>query len=151
MRSAEDLERITALVKSAIGFDEKRGDQVNVVSMRFVSDEAPAAESGGLLGHANWKSRTSCVWRKPRVFGVIGLLALAAGAAADGGAADRAGAGGPCVGRRHRAATPLAAGAALMPAAFPPSSRAHRHGRAAPVLGQLGERAFARSNSKTRR
>src|SRR5207249_1922973 len=38
-RSAEDLDRITTLVKSAIGFDEKRGDQVNVVSMRFVMDD----------------------------------------------------------------------------------------------------------------
>ena len=49
-RSPEELDRITALVKSSIGFDEKRGDQVNVVSMRFVPDEVPVAESAGLLG-----------------------------------------------------------------------------------------------------
>ena len=29
-------------MKSAIGFDEKRGDQVNVVSMRFVIDNTGA-------------------------------------------------------------------------------------------------------------
>ena len=34
-RAAEELDRITGLVKSAIGFDEKRGDHVEVVSMRF--------------------------------------------------------------------------------------------------------------------
>ncbi|MDO9710019.1 flagellar basal-body MS-ring/collar protein FliF [Paracraurococcus lichenis] len=39
-RPAEDLARIGALVRSAIGFDERRGDRVEVVSMRFV-EEAP--------------------------------------------------------------------------------------------------------------
>ena len=34
--------RITTLVKTAIGFDEKRGDHVEVVSMRFVTEETAA-------------------------------------------------------------------------------------------------------------
>lgn len=34
-RSEEELQRINALVKSAIGFDEKRGDSVEVVNMQF--------------------------------------------------------------------------------------------------------------------
>ena len=34
-RSAEELARIASLVRSAVGFDEKRGDKVEVVSMRF--------------------------------------------------------------------------------------------------------------------
>lgn len=34
-RSKEELDRITALVKSAIGFEQKRGDQVEVVNLRF--------------------------------------------------------------------------------------------------------------------
>jgi flagellar M-ring protein FliF len=34
-RSAEDMQRIGALVRSAIGFDEKRGDHVEVVNLRF--------------------------------------------------------------------------------------------------------------------
>ncbi len=38
-RPKEDLERIAALVRSAIGFNEKRGDQVEVVNLRFA--EAP--------------------------------------------------------------------------------------------------------------
>lgn len=45
-RSTEELARIGSLVRSAVGFDEKRGDRVEVVSMRFtVPDEVaePAA------------------------------------------------------------------------------------------------------------
>ncbi len=39
-RPKEDLDRIAALVRSAVGFDEKRGDQVEVVNLRFA--EGPA-------------------------------------------------------------------------------------------------------------
>ncbi|GAA4228919.1 flagellar M-ring protein FliF [Sagittula marina] len=35
-RSAEELQRLEALVQSAIGFDEARGDSVEVVSLRFM-------------------------------------------------------------------------------------------------------------------
>jgi flagellar M-ring protein FliF len=38
-RPAEELERIGALVRSAIGFDQRRGDQVEIVNLRFA--EAP--------------------------------------------------------------------------------------------------------------
>jgi len=34
-RSKEELDQIATLVRSAIGFDAKRGDQVNVVNLRF--------------------------------------------------------------------------------------------------------------------
>jgi flagellar M-ring protein FliF len=37
-RPPEELERIARLVRSAVGFDEKRGDKVEVVSMRFAND-----------------------------------------------------------------------------------------------------------------
>jgi flagellar M-ring protein FliF len=39
-RSKEQLDRIAALVRSAIGFDQKRGDQVEVVNLRFA--DAPS-------------------------------------------------------------------------------------------------------------
>jgi flagellar M-ring protein FliF len=39
-RSKEEIDRIAALVRTAIGFDQKRGDQVEVVNLRFA--EAPA-------------------------------------------------------------------------------------------------------------
>ncbi|MEA2977278.1 MAG: flagellar M-ring protein FliF [Alphaproteobacteria bacterium] len=38
-REKEEIDRISALVRSAIGFDQKRGDQVEVVNLRFA--EAP--------------------------------------------------------------------------------------------------------------
>jgi flagellar M-ring protein FliF len=47
-RSKEDVDRIAALVRTAIGFDQKRGDQVEIVNLRFA--EAPVAvfsEPGG--------------------------------------------------------------------------------------------------------
>src|SRR5213079_1671592 len=34
-RTKEQLDRIATLVRSAIGFDQKRGDQVEVVNLRF--------------------------------------------------------------------------------------------------------------------
>src|SRR5690606_39252714 len=34
-RSAEELAQITALVRSAVGFDEARGDQVEVANLQF--------------------------------------------------------------------------------------------------------------------
>ena len=74
-RSAEDMDRITNLVKSAIGFDEKRGDQVNVVSMRFVADNVVAADSGGLLG-LHLEKPDFMHLAQTALFGVIGLLAL---------------------------------------------------------------------------
>jgi flagellar M-ring protein FliF len=40
-RSQEDLDRIATLVRTAIGFDRNRGDQVEVVNLRFA--ETPAA------------------------------------------------------------------------------------------------------------
>jgi flagellar M-ring protein FliF len=51
-RAKDELDRIATLVRSAIGFDQKRGDQVEVVNLRFA--EAPSVtpinEPTGLLG-----------------------------------------------------------------------------------------------------
>jgi len=51
-RSKEELDRIAALVRSAIGFDQKRGDQVEVVNLRFAEPPmaTPLSEPTGLLG-----------------------------------------------------------------------------------------------------
>jgi flagellar M-ring protein FliF len=40
-RSKEELDRISALVRSAIGFDQKRGDVVEVVNLRFAEQPTP--------------------------------------------------------------------------------------------------------------
>ena len=51
-RSKEQLDRIATLVRSAIGFDQKRGDQVEVVNLRFAEAPTvpPVVEPTGLLG-----------------------------------------------------------------------------------------------------
>jgi flagellar M-ring protein FliF len=48
-RSAEELQRITALVRSAVGFNEQRGDSVEVVNLQFARPEG-AAEAQGPAG-----------------------------------------------------------------------------------------------------
>jgi flagellar M-ring protein FliF len=50
-RSKEELDRIATLVRSAIGFDQKRGDQVEVVNLKFAEGPAvvPLNEPTGWL------------------------------------------------------------------------------------------------------
>ncbi|GGF39066.1 flagellar M-ring protein [Aliidongia dinghuensis] len=43
-RSPDELAQITKLVQSAIGYNEKRGDKVDVVNMRFAAPEDETAE-----------------------------------------------------------------------------------------------------------
>jgi flagellar M-ring protein FliF len=43
-RSADEMKRIESLVRTAMGFDQTRGDQVSVVNVRF---DQPDAEAGG--------------------------------------------------------------------------------------------------------
>ena len=74
-RSAEELARIATLVRSAVGFDESRGDRVEVVNLRFADAlAAPAAEDSlfGLpIGRAEIVRVVETV-----VFGIVALLAL---------------------------------------------------------------------------
>ena len=51
-RSAEEMQRIESLVRSAVGFSQERGDQVTVVNVRFSHDEDAAGVTAGspLLG-----------------------------------------------------------------------------------------------------
>ena len=51
-RSAEEMQRIESLVRSAVGYDQQRGDQVTVVNVRFTHDEAAGGVTAGspLLG-----------------------------------------------------------------------------------------------------
>ena len=72
-RAPEDLERIGKLVRGAIGFDEKRGDKVEVVSMRFVAEPDMAAPNApGLFGI----SFASDDMMRLAQIGVVGLVAL---------------------------------------------------------------------------
>jgi flagellar M-ring protein FliF len=50
-RAPEEIEQMTRLVKTAIGFDQKRGDQLEIVNLRFAgSEEPPPVEAPKLLG-----------------------------------------------------------------------------------------------------
>jgi flagellar M-ring protein FliF len=50
-RAPDELKQLTALARSAIGYDEKRGDAVEVVNLRFTApEELPAAASTMILG-----------------------------------------------------------------------------------------------------
>jgi flagellar M-ring protein FliF len=51
-RAKDQLDRIAALVRSSIGFDQKRGDQVEVVNLKFAEGPAviPVSEPQGWLG-----------------------------------------------------------------------------------------------------
>ncbi len=76
-RKPEELDRIARLVRSAIGFDEKRGDKVEVVSLRFAADpdltaDAPAASKLPLGIEKSDLMRLAQL----AVFGAIGIVAL---------------------------------------------------------------------------
>ena len=75
-RSARQLAQIAALVKSAIGYDAKRGDQVEVASMRFRNAGlAPQAAPKGLFGLALGKADLMRL-AETGMLGMIALLAL---------------------------------------------------------------------------
>jgi flagellar M-ring protein FliF len=73
-RAKEEIDRIAALVRSAVGFDAKRGDQVEVVNLRF-ADNTPVS-----LGEpTNWM--TYLTFTKEDIMrgaelGVMALLGL---------------------------------------------------------------------------
>lgn len=71
-RSEEEIRQIETLVKAAIGYDEKRGDQVRVSNLRFNESEIPAEEAGDTpflgIGNAEWMGFAET--------GILGLVAL---------------------------------------------------------------------------
>jgi flagellar M-ring protein FliF len=74
-RDQAELDRITGLVRSAIGFDEKRGDHVEVVSMRFAEEETTGPDSPTILGIKLEKNDLMRL-AQTALFGLIALLAL---------------------------------------------------------------------------
>jgi len=70
--AADEMQQIDQLVRSAIGYDEKRGDQLKVVNLRFNQPEAevlpPADEPFMGLGKADY-------WQIAQ-FGGLGVIAL---------------------------------------------------------------------------
>ncbi|MFZ0606834.1 MAG: flagellar basal-body MS-ring/collar protein FliF, partial [Xanthobacteraceae bacterium] len=76
-RSKEELDQIGALVRSAIGFDQKRGDQVQVVNLRFA--ETPAntiIEPTGWLSMFHFTQNDLMSLIETLVMGVLGIVVL---------------------------------------------------------------------------
>ncbi|MCV9936970.1 flagellar basal-body MS-ring/collar protein FliF [Boseaceae bacterium BT-24-1] len=72
-RSQEELERIGQLVRTAIGFDRQRGDQVEVVNLRFA--EAPQA-ANDLTEQTLMQQLTSFTREDLVRFAEMGVIAL---------------------------------------------------------------------------
>jgi flagellar M-ring protein FliF len=74
-RPAEELQRLTALVQGAIGYDAKRGDQVQLVSLPFAAqDPGTAAAPATILGLPLDKPGFTALIQT----GALALIALAA-------------------------------------------------------------------------
>jgi flagellar M-ring protein FliF len=75
-RPPEELARLTALVQSAIGYDAKRGDHVEVASLRFAgTDDGGAAEPAGLFG-LHLERADIVRLAETAMIGILALLAL---------------------------------------------------------------------------
>ena len=77
-RAKEDLERITALVRSAIGFNEKRGDMIEVVNLRFAEPTVIAQTAGDTGFLSLLRFTTDDIMRSIEigVMLILGLLVL---------------------------------------------------------------------------
>jgi flagellar M-ring protein FliF len=75
-RSAEELARIATLVRSSVGFDERRGDRVEVVAMRFA--EPPLPTDSGERGFFDIAFTSSTVARiiESALFALVALVAI---------------------------------------------------------------------------
>jgi flagellar M-ring protein FliF len=77
-RTKEDLERIATLVRSAIGFNEKRGDMVEVVNLRFAEPAVipQAAADTGFLSMLRFTTDDIMRSVEIGVMLILGLLVL---------------------------------------------------------------------------
>ncbi len=76
-RSKEEIDQITALVRTAIGFDEKRGDQVRVVNLRFAETPAnPISEPSGWLATLQFTKDDIMRAVETVVMGLLGFVVL---------------------------------------------------------------------------
>ncbi|MET0867444.1 MAG: flagellar basal-body MS-ring/collar protein FliF [Pseudorhodoplanes sp.] len=76
-RDKDELDRIAALVRSAIGFDQKRGDQVEIVNLRFA--ETPQnllQDSKGLFDIPQFTKEDIMRGIELAVMGFLGLIVL---------------------------------------------------------------------------
>jgi flagellar M-ring protein FliF len=76
-REKEEIERIAALVRSAIGFDQKRGDQVEVVNLRFADVPTfQVPEPQGFWAALAFTKDDIMHWIEQAVMVVLGIIVL---------------------------------------------------------------------------
>jgi len=76
-RAKEELDRIAALVRSSIGFDQKRGDQVEVVNLRFA--ETPGStiqEPTGFMSFLQFTKEDVMRSIELAVMAILGLVVV---------------------------------------------------------------------------
>lgn len=71
-RSAEEMERLTAIVRSAVGIDEQRGDRLEVVNLQFAD---LSADTGELEGDLLFGLDKAMLMRSAELL-VLGVLAV---------------------------------------------------------------------------
>jgi len=76
-RPQEELDRIAALVRSAIGFDAKRGDQVEVVNLRFAETApSPINEVTGWMSYLQFTKDDIMGAAEKGVMALLGMVVL---------------------------------------------------------------------------
>ena len=76
-RSKEEIDRIAALVRSAIGFDGKRGDQLEVVNLRFAeTTPVPINEPTGWMSYLQFSKEDIMGSAEKGVMALLGLIVL---------------------------------------------------------------------------
>jgi len=76
-RDKEEIDRIAALVRSSIGFDQKRGDQVEVVNLRFAEVPANVApEPSGIMAYLQFTKDDIMHWTEELIMLLLGIVVL---------------------------------------------------------------------------
>lgn len=76
-RPKEELDRIATLVRSAIGFDAKRGDQVEVVNLRFAeTTPSPINEVTGWMSYLQFTKDDIMGAAEKGVMALLGMVVL---------------------------------------------------------------------------
>ncbi len=79
-RGKEEIDRIAALVRSAIGFDQKRGDQVEVANLRLAETPTiPISEPSGWMSSLQFTKDDIMHWIEVGVMSLLALLVLLLG------------------------------------------------------------------------
>jgi flagellar M-ring protein FliF len=76
-RSKEEIDRIAALVRSAIGFDAKRGDQLEVVNLRFAEPTPqPIDKPAGWAGYFQFTKDDIMAGAETGVMALLGIVVM---------------------------------------------------------------------------